>query len=47
MIEKQKKLVDVDNNIYNDFHSLCGKMKIKIGDRLDKIMAEDIKNYKK
>jgi len=39
---KTKKLINVDNNNYNLFAALCKIKHQKVGDRLDKIIKQDL-----
>jgi len=46
-MKKPKLINDIDNDIYNDFVSVCKKQGLTIADKLNKMMKEEIKRYDK
>ena len=47
MTKKTKLINDIDNDIYNDFVSVCKKQGMTIADKLNKMMEVEVKEYNK
>lgn len=46
-MKKNKMIVGIDNDIYNDFANICRKQGVNIPDKLNEIMKKAIKKYNK
>jgi len=46
-MKKNKMILGLDNDIYNDFVSVCKKQDITIADKLNKMMEVEVKEYNK
>ena len=45
MTKKTKLINGIDNDVYNDFVSLCKKQDLNIGDKLNEMMSIEIKEF--
>jgi len=46
-MKKNKMIIGINNDIYNDFVSVCRKQGVNIPDKLNEMMKEEIKKYDK
>ena len=46
-MKKNKLIMGVDNDIYNDFVNICKKQEINIAEKLNEVMKEEVRKYNK